>query len=62
MMQVVERKTGRASSLDASSPVTLGVVAGMPFALGFDPLGDFEFVGELKHRLSSFWKEREPMG
>jgi hypothetical protein len=55
-MQVVQRKTGRASSLNASSPITLRVVAGMPFAFGFDPLDDFEFVGELKHRFSSFWR------
>jgi hypothetical protein len=56
LMQVVQRKTGRASSFNASSPITLRVVAGMPFAFGFDPLDDFEFVGELKHRFSSFWK------
>jgi hypothetical protein len=51
LMEVVEGEAGRASALDASSPVTLWVIAGMPIALGLDPLGDSEFVAELKHRL-----------
>jgi len=31
----------------------------MPFAFGFDPLRDFEFVGELEHDLLLVERERE---
>jgi hypothetical protein len=32
----------------------------MPFALTFDTLGDFEFVGKFKHRLLLSETRREP--
>ncbi len=54
-------RTGNASSTDAASSLTLRVVAGMPVAFGFDPLRDFEFVGELKHDLLLSGKGREPL-
>ena len=58
-MQVEERKAGRTSSFDASSSVALRVVARVPVAPRLNPLGDLEFVVELKHDLLLFGKERE---
>jgi hypothetical protein len=60
-MQVEEREAGRASTLDASSSVTLRVVARVPVAFCLHPLGDLEFVVELKHDLLLLEKEREPV-
>jgi hypothetical protein len=57
-MQVKEREASGTSALDSTASFSLRVVPWMPFALRLHPLGDFEFVSELKHD-SSFWKERE---
>ena len=50
-MQVKEREASGASPLDSAASVSLRVVTWMPFALRLHPLGDFEFVIELKHDL-----------
>jgi hypothetical protein len=60
-MQVKEREASGASALDSAASVSLRVVAWMPFALRLHPLGDFEFVVELKHDLLLLEKEREPV-
>ena len=60
-MQIKEREASGASTLDAASSVTLRVVTWMTFAFRFDPLGDLEFVVELKHDLLLLEKEREPV-
>ena len=60
-MQVEERVAGRASALDTAAPVPLWVVTRMTFALRLHPLGDLEFVVELKHDLLLEGKEREPV-
>jgi hypothetical protein len=60
-MQVKEREASGASTLDSAASVPLRVVARMPFALRFYPLGDIEFVAELKHDLLLLGKEREPI-
>jgi len=60
-MQVKERETSGASALDASSSVPLRVVTWMTLAFRFHPLGDLEFVVELKHDLLLLEKEREPV-
>jgi len=60
-MQVKEREAGRASAFDSTASFSLWVVTGMPFALRLHPLGDFEFVVELKHDLLLLEKEREPI-
>ena len=54
LVKVIESEAGRASALDVASPVTFAVVAGVAFAPGLHPFGDFEFVAELEHRSSSF--------
>src|SRR5258708_3982468 len=56
-MQVKEREASGASTLDSAAPVSLRVVTWMPFALRLHPLGDLEFVVELKHDLLLFWKK-----
>ena len=61
MMKVIEREACRASALDTSSPVALGVIAWMPFALRLNAFGNLELVTELKHSFSSK-NVREPMG
>jgi hypothetical protein len=60
-MQVKEREAGRASALDSTASFSLRVVPWMPSALRLHPLGDFEFVGELKHDLLLLGKKREPV-
>jgi hypothetical protein len=60
-MQVKEREASGASALDSAASVSLRVVTRMPFALRLHPLGDLEFVGELKHDLLLLEKEREPI-
>jgi hypothetical protein len=60
-MKVEEREASRASTLDSAASVRLRVVAWVPVALGLYPLGDLEFVVELKHDLLLLEKEREPM-
>ena len=60
-MQVEEREASGASALDSAPSVSLRVVTWMPFALRLNPLGDFEFVAELKHDLLLLEKEREPV-
>ena len=50
-MQIEKRVAGRTSALDAAMPVSLRVVTWMAFALRLHPLGDLEFVVELKHDL-----------
>jgi hypothetical protein len=60
LLKVIQRETGEASALDASPSIAFGVVAGMPFALTFDTLGDFEFVGKFKHRFLLSETRREP--
>ena len=60
-MQVKEREAGRTPATNTASAIPLRVVAGMPFALGRDPLRDLEFVDELEHGLSFPEKTREPM-
>ena len=60
-MQVKERKASGASTLDSATPIPLRVVTWMPFTLRLHPLGDLEFVVELKHDLFLLEKEREPI-
>jgi hypothetical protein len=60
-MQVKEREASGASTLDSAAPIPLRVVTWMPFALRLHPLGDLEFVVELKHDLLLLEKEREPI-
>jgi hypothetical protein len=60
LLKVIQRETGGASALNASPAIAFGIVAGMPFALTLDPLGDFEFVRKLKHRLLLSEMTREP--
>jgi len=60
-MQFEKREAGRASTLDSAASVSLRVVTWMPFALRLHPLGDLEFVVELKHDLLLLEKEREPV-
>ena len=40
VMEVEQGEAGGASAFDAASSIPLRVVAGMPLASGFDPLGD----------------------
>jgi hypothetical protein len=54
-MQVKEREASGASTLDSAASFSLRVVTRMPFALRLHPLGNLEFVVELKH-VSSFGK------
>jgi hypothetical protein len=61
MMQVEQREAGRASTLDSAASISLRVVTWMTFALRLHPLGDLEFVVELKHDLLRLEKEREPV-
>jgi hypothetical protein len=58
-MHVKEREACGASALDSAS-FSLRVVTWMPFALRLHPLGDLEFVVELKHDLLLLGKKREP--
>jgi len=58
-MQVKEREASGTSALDSAASVSLRVVTWMPFALRLHPLGDLEFVVELKHDLLLLEKERE---
>ena len=44
-----EREAGRTSALDPAGPAPLRVVMWMAFALRLHPLGNLEFVVELKH-------------
>jgi hypothetical protein len=60
-MQVEEREASGAAALDSAASFPLRVVAGMPFAFRLHPLGDLEFVVELKHDLLLLEKEREPV-
>ena len=60
-MQVEEREASGASTLDSAASFSLGVVTWMPFAFRLHPLGDLEFVAELKHDLPLSEKEREPV-
>jgi hypothetical protein len=60
-MQVKEREASGTSALDSAASVSLRVVTWMPLALRLHPLGDLEFVGELKHDLLLLEKEREPV-
>jgi hypothetical protein len=60
-MQIKEREASGASTLDSTASVPLRVVTWMPFAFRLHPLGDFEFVIELKHDLLLLEKEREPV-
>ena len=60
-MQLKEREASGASALDSAASVSLRVVTRMPLALRLDPLGDLEFVAELKHDLPLSEKEREPV-
>ncbi len=55
VMEVEQGEAGGASALDAASSIPLRVVAGMPVALGLDPLGDLESVRELEHDLLLLW-------
>src|SRR5258708_29847501 len=50
-MQVKERKASGASALDSAASFSLRVVTWMLFAFRLHPLGDLEFVVELKHDL-----------
>src|SRR5260370_15949109 len=50
-MQVEEREASGASTHDSAASFSLRVVTWMPFALRLHPLGDLEFVIELKHDL-----------
>ena len=59
-MQVKEREASGASTLDPAASFSLWVVTWMTFALRLHPLGDLEFVVELKHDLLLKGKEREP--
>src|ERR1700733_9274363 len=56
-MQVKEREANGASTLDSAASVSLRVVTWMPLALRLHPLGDPEFVAELKHDLLLFGKK-----
>jgi hypothetical protein len=60
-MQVKEREASGASTLDSAASVPLRVVTWMTFAFRLHPLGDLEFVVELKHDLLLLEKEREPV-
>jgi hypothetical protein len=60
-MQVKEREASRASTLDSAASFPLRVVTWMTFALRLHPLGNLEFVVELKHDLLLLEKEREPI-
>jgi hypothetical protein len=60
-MQVKEREASGASALDSAAPVPLRVVTRVPVAFRLHPLGNLEFVVELKHDLLLFGKEREPV-
>jgi hypothetical protein len=60
-MQVKEREASGASTLDSTASVPLRVVARVPVALRLHPLGNLEFVVELKHDLLLLEKEREPI-
>jgi hypothetical protein len=60
-MQVKEREASGTSALDSAASVSLRVVTWMTFAPRLHPLGDLEFVGELKHDLLLLEKEREPV-
>jgi hypothetical protein len=60
-MQIKEGEACRTSSANTASAIPLRVIARMPVALGFDPLSNSKFVGELEHGLSSLEKAREPM-
>jgi hypothetical protein len=55
-MQVEEREASGASTLDSAASFSLRVVTGMTFAFRLHPLGDLEFVVELKHDLL-LWKK-----
>src|SRR5271170_4207395 len=50
-MQIEEREASRASTLDASSPLAFRVITRVPIAFSLHPLGNLEFVVQLKHRL-----------
>jgi hypothetical protein len=60
-MQVKEREASGTCALDSAASVSLRVVTWMPVAFCLHPLGDFEFVVELKHDLLLLEKEREPV-
>ena len=60
-MQIKEREASGTSTLDSAASFSLRVVTGMPFAFRLDPLGDLEFVVELKHDLLLLGKQREPI-
>jgi len=60
-MQVEEREASGASTLDSAASVPIRVVGWMTFASRLHPLGDLEFVVELKHDLLLLEREREPV-
>ena len=54
-MQVEERETSRASSLNSSSSVAFRVVARVPIAFRFHPLGNVAVAEKLAHLEHEEW-------